>query len=1066
MNSQPSSPKATGGAGTIFEYRLAALMFSRLLRGAYVPVGIHLPLGRVGLQQRVTGHTLDDIVAYAKPAPHGPRIQMQVKQKIHIRGKDSEFIKVMAAALQARKDHAQDIADGAMLLGLAAGEAVTELAELEEIAGMARVLPDHNAMRLLLSENVTLRRLRTRYDHVVTAVSSAASVDSREEAECLAHQVLSALHVWPVDIGLDGRDSRAELDHLAALLSEDEVRATDVFAHLCEIAQEYGPRAGQLDAEQLRRLLRSRYGIRLHTKADLAAPSISRPLLKVCQLPAEAPHFRGREDELKRLDEFAALVTSDRSESSQVAVIVGKPGVGKTSLAVRAATELRDRFEEAQLFVDLRGVDKDPVDPAEALSGFLRALGIDDSAIPAQLEERAAMFRSTLADRRIIVVLDNAANVQQVQHLLPGAGPSLAIVTSRDNLVGLAGGCQISLEVLSIAEAVDLLALSTSRPELRRDPNVAEIAHLCGRLPLALRVIASTIVGYGRWSTRQLVQALRDEQDRLDQLSPGDIGVRASISLSYRRLSAQTRKIFRMLSAIPGSRFNLVVASAAVGEDKRVTKRRLEELVNAHLVDRAQSDGLYQFHDLIRLFSSERLADEEEVSVVSAAEFRLIKQILTPAVRAGRSLTPEGLASLTPEEVKAAEGGENLLWLDTNWSLVRGSLNLLVKHHLDGDLMQSIRDLGRYVQMRDLWSSWVDLAASVTSTASRLGIPEFQVAALAMLADAQTHLRDIDGATSTARELKALLTSVTTPLLRADALNSLGNALRLIQQTDDALACFEESHRLFGECDSMQGQSISAHNIASVHRDCGRYDDAIRFYELDLAYCRESGDRWYEAWTLNSLGGAYEAAGELDQAIDAHVRAYGIFYACGDKAFVSRCLHDLGLALGKIGRIDAATRCHIADLVIGYERGDLRGIAMAFGCLGRLAIGVDNERAATYLDQAKIIAHAVGDADAEGSVLVIKGEVALLEKDPEAVSYIETGLDIVRKGGLPQRHAYLMMSAGSYEELPRETRVKYLSDAIRIFDHLGDRRESSLAGDLLKKVRGGNSMGEAAGQPD
>ncbi|MGW4411383.1 hypothetical protein ACWEJ6_45655 [Nonomuraea sp. NPDC004702] len=262
MNDRLSSPKATGGAGTIFEYQFAAIMLSRLLRGAHVPIAIQLPLDRVGLQQQVTGHPFDDLVAYARPAPTGPRIQIQVKQKIHIRGKDEDFIKVMAAALRAVRDKEAEIADGALRLGLVAGGPVNDLAELREVTEMARTVPDHQSLHALLGEYVTSGRIRDRHAHVVAAVASAAAAQEEDEAAALAHRVLGALHVWQVDLGPDGRDTRSEMDQLEAGFA-GQVNAVDLFAHLSDLAQEYGPRAGQIDAPSLRRVLRSRFGLQL-----------------------------------------------------------------------------------------------------------------------------------------------------------------------------------------------------------------------------------------------------------------------------------------------------------------------------------------------------------------------------------------------------------------------------------------------------------------------------------------------------------------------------------------------------------------------------------------------------------------------------------------------------------------------------------------------------------------------------------------------------------------------------------------------------------------------------------
>ncbi|MFI7449995.1 hypothetical protein ACIBQX_21075 [Nonomuraea sp. NPDC049714] len=261
MNDRVSSPKATGGAGTIFEYQFAAVMFSRLLRGAYIPIGIQLPLDQIGLQQQVSGHPFDDLVAHSSPAPTGPRIQMQVKQKIHIRGKDPDFIKVMASAVRAIQEQGTDIAEGALRLGLIAGGPANELAELREVAEIARAQPDYASLQALMGENITSSRIRARHAHVVAAIEAGAFMPDGEAA-ALAHRVLASLHVWQVDLGPDGRDTRSEMDELATAF-RGQASAADLFAHLCDLAQECGPRAGQIDAQFLQRTLRSRWGLHL-----------------------------------------------------------------------------------------------------------------------------------------------------------------------------------------------------------------------------------------------------------------------------------------------------------------------------------------------------------------------------------------------------------------------------------------------------------------------------------------------------------------------------------------------------------------------------------------------------------------------------------------------------------------------------------------------------------------------------------------------------------------------------------------------------------------------------------
>jgi tetratricopeptide (TPR) repeat protein len=1049
MSDKVASPKATGGAGTVFEYRVAAIMLAMLLRGAAPPIGTQLPFTRIGLQQRVTGHTLDDIVAFTGAAPRGTRIQMQVKLTIQVRGKDPVFAEVMAAAVKARRQHEQDIAKGAMLLGLVAGGTASHLDDLRKITEMARAQLDHEGIRALLS--ATNHRLCARYDHVLAAVAGGLPESQRENAEEVTRQVLASLHVWHVDAGPDGRDTRMALDWLSEIA--DNARASDIFSHLCDLAAEYGPMAAQIDTDMVRRVLRSRFGIHLRAEAHETGARLSIP--RVCQLPTGTPHFQGRVGEVQELREVAEASAATDNESPRVAVIVGKPGVGKTALAIHVATELREEFHEAQLFVDLRGVDEQSAVPGEVLGQFLRALGLDEGVVPLQADERAALFRSVLADRRVLVVLDNAADAAQVQPLLLGPGPSLTIVTSRNAMAGLAGARQISLGVLSPGQAVEFLAASASRSELRDDPHIARVAELCGYLPLALRVAASTLAGWRAWSTAYLARSLQEERNRLDQLSPSDeIGVRASIGSSYRRLPSQTRKVFRLLSVIPVNQFRQDIAAIVTGLPGRAASRRLEELVTASLLDRAEQDGLFQFHDLIRLYAHERFEEEEPASEAAAAEHRLMKGILPSAVSAGRALTPAGMQSMTPEEAEAVRKGVHLRWLDETWPLIRAIFGLLAKHRLIGDLMLAIKDLERYVEMRDLWASWAEIAAFVTTATKGQAAPEPQILALTMLTNARTRSYDPDGAVTSANQLKAALTSVSSPVMRAEALNVCGSALRLAHRTDEALVCFEEAHRLYGVAKEPSGQNIVAHNIGSLHRDCGRYDAAIAYYEQDLAFWRQRGDLWEEAWTLNSIGGAYELAGMMDQAIDAHSSAYQIFYKLNATVSMSRCLHDLGLALAKSGRTESATHCHLADLALCRAHRDFRGIAMAHIAMGELAIDLDRERALEYVEQAIVISRQSGDTDVEATALTVKARLAVLSDDPDAEAILDVALRLSHNHESPRRYAQAMTFFGEIEQLPKEQRTRYLKEAIKIFDELGDHRDRDQATEILDDIEG------------
>ena len=272
-----------------------------------------------------------------------------------------------------------------------------------------------------------------------------------------------------------------------------------------------------------------------------------------------------------------------------------------------------------------------------------------------------------------------------------------------------------------------------------------------------------------------------------------------------------------------------------------------------------------------------------------------------------------------------------------------------------------------------------------------------------MLTDARTISNDTAGAAAVIGEIDAAMAEVSDPLLRAEALNAKGNALRLTRQTGEALSCFEQARQLYHELQVPSGESTCTHNIASVHRDLGHYADAISLYQQDLDFWKNAGDRWQQAWTLNSLGGAYELSGVQDKAIEAHLEAYQVFYEWGDWAGVSRCLNDLGIAMRKSGRTAAALACHMADLELESRLGDARGVAMAFMALGDMTVDIDASRAEAYLDEAARIAREIGDSETEANAATCIARLAVLRGDADADARIGTALRAQRDGKWPRR---------------------------------------------------------------
>ncbi|MEU8657221.1 helix-turn-helix domain-containing protein [Actinoplanes philippinensis] len=346
--------------------------------------------------------------------------------------------------------------------------------------------------------------------------------------------------------------------------------------------------------------------------AFLAAARAGRPKATAavpagcCALPRPIPDFTGRGRELAQLRRVAAAA-QPAPVVAPVMTVSGTAGVGKTTLAVQAAHLLGTEFTGGTLFVDLRGMDARPAGAAETLARLLSAFGVGDTEIPADETDRAGLYRDLLQHRRILVVLDNVADEAQVRPLLPGPGPSLTFVTSRRLLAGLEGVHRLNLTQLPAGDAATLLRriIGDREPEA-----ISEVVELCGRLPLALRIAGNRLMSRPHWTVRHLADRLSGEHRRLDQLIAGDLRIAAAFSLSYTQLSPQARRLFRRLSLAPGGDFDASLARALDPADPEGIEDALDELVELSLLQ-AHVDGRYRFHNLIRLFARERLAEEE-----------------------------------------------------------------------------------------------------------------------------------------------------------------------------------------------------------------------------------------------------------------------------------------------------------------------------------------------------------------------------------------------------------------------------------------------------------------------
>ncbi|MFE2723388.1 ATP-binding protein [Kitasatospora sp. NPDC059327] len=363
----------------------------------------------------------------------------------------------------------------------------------------------------------------------------------------------------------------------------------------------------------------------------------------LCDLPPTVPDFTGRAAETAWLAR-----TLDSPAGPPVSVVSGAPGLGKTALVVHAGARVADRFADGCFFVDLRGLDAEPVTPHDALGRLLRALGVRERDLPGETDERRGLYRRLMRERETLVVLDNAAHEAQVRALLPGPGAGRLWVTSRRTLAGIEHARRLVLAPLPVDAATALLgAILAQREDGTADGGAAgsdpaafaRIAELCGHLPLALRIAGNRLLSRPAWSPRALADRLGDEDLRLQRLTAGDLRIRSAFRLSYEQLAEPVRLLFRRLALVPGADFDTGAGAALTGLRPDQVEEMLDELLDLGLLGHTAADRLL-FHDLLRLYARERLQEEESPQEIAAAEAALHRWLLDTAAAAGQWFQP------------------------------------------------------------------------------------------------------------------------------------------------------------------------------------------------------------------------------------------------------------------------------------------------------------------------------------------------------------------------------------------------------------------------------------------
>ncbi|HYZ57606.1 MAG TPA: BTAD domain-containing putative transcriptional regulator [Streptosporangiaceae bacterium] len=692
-----------------------------------------------------------------------------------------------------------------------------------------------------------------------------------------------------------------------------------------------------------------------------ASPAYPAP----AQLPLEAPGFSGRHAELDRMHRVIAPFDSagagrdgadgrDGSPATvQIIAIAGTAGVGKTALAIRFARQVASRYPAGQLYVNLRGFDPSgsAMSPDDALRYFLDAFAVPPERIPADLEARAALYRSMLDGQRVLVVLDNARDADQVRPLLPGSPGSLVVVTTRSqltSLVAVEGAVPLSLDVLTDGEAHDVLSRRLGQEVVAAEPQAAaELIASCARLPLALTITVGRAAIRPALSLAALAAELRDARNRLDALDAGDAAtdLRAVLSWSYQQLSPPAARMFRLLGMHPGPDISHAVAVSLGGVSDDDAGAALGELTRAHMVAE-HAPGRFTFHDLLRAYAAERARQSGDDAERERALGRAVDHYLHTARAAAAQVNPQRQlpvppapqADVAPEEIRNQE--QALRWFEAEHSVLLAVSGYAAEAGVmpHGWMLPCM--LADYLDNLGRWQDFEDSQRSALAVARRFGDTDGEARACIELAiacirqgkleAAEPHLecslglyREIGDRASEARvhstyayklereerygdaldhtqEALRLHREVGNRTGEAHALNGIGWYLTMAGHHRQALSYCREALALQRELGDPRGESATSHSLGHAYYQLGDYPKALASYRNAVDRAVQAGSRYTEAISLASLADTYYMTGEVAAARDAWLRALATFDQLRhpDAEQVRAKLHDLDAAQG------------------------------------------------------------------------------------------------------------------------------------------------------------------------
>lgn len=677
-------------------------------------------------------------------------------------------------------------------------------------------------------------------------------------------------------------------------------------------------------------------------------PTAPRP----AQLPPDAADFTGRS---ALVDTLCAALGAPGPQALVIATVVGMGGVGKTALSLHVAHRIRDAFPDGQLYADLRGSDAAPAEPEVVLAGFLAALGVTADSLPEGTDARSALFRSMVDGRRMLLVLDNAKDTAQVRPLLPGAVGCAVLATSRTRLAGLPASVQEHLGVFQPAEALDLLARTIGAQRLAEEQQDAlDLVVACGYLPLAVRIVAARLAARPAWTVRTLSRRLAVERRRIDELRIGDLAVEAAFELSYRQLTAEQARAFRLVAMVDGPDIGLPAAAALLDLDDYDAEDLLESLVDVAMVE-SPFPGRYRYHDLLSAFARRRPEDEDGHDSVAARDRLLDHQLATactafqhvvPGDPAAGALGPARSAGLGLDSRDAAQtwaavetpGAVALAAQVAEWAKAApapepaaqpGPVRLPLRGAID--LLIALTPFG----LTPLNRQFASAADALTEAAVRHGDRRAEGRARFLRGNVALAAAVLDRAEAEAGLAAEACRETSDTVILRQALNDLGLICQYLSRHDEAVGHYDEALALARELGHRSGAVVTTVNSALARVRSGRAAEAVTICHDVLLELRTRQDDPGRAYTLYVLGLALHVLGRHDEAVTWFGECLAVSSAAGLRERAAHARYRLADSLRTLGRTEQALEHAEQALSLCEEIGSERDQAQALVVLGR-----------------------------------------------------------------------------------------------------------------------------------